>query len=57
MGLPGGVMACKEVLVRRSVLSNSAARGRGALHLDGRDRAAFGYAMRLVKPFFNVEPT
>jgi hypothetical protein len=26
MGLPGRVMACKEVLVRRGVLSNSALR-------------------------------
>jgi hypothetical protein len=40
MGLPGRVMACKEVPVRRGVISNSAARGRGALNLDGYDRAA-----------------
>jgi 4-hydroxy-tetrahydrodipicolinate synthase len=56
VGLPGGVMACKEVLVRRDVISNSALRGRGALNLDDHDRAALDYALRLVEPYFRVEP-
>ena len=54
MGLPGGVMACKEVLVRRGVLSNSAVRGRGALRLDDHDRAALDYAMSVVEPYFRL---
>jgi hypothetical protein len=54
VGLPGGVMACKEVLVRRGVLSSSALRGRGALGLDGHDRAALDYAMGVVEPYFRV---
>jgi 4-hydroxy-tetrahydrodipicolinate synthase len=56
LGLPGGVMACKEVLVRRGVISNSAVRGRGALNLDDHDRAALDYALGLVEPYFRVEP-
>jgi 4-hydroxy-tetrahydrodipicolinate synthase len=56
VGLPGGVMACKEVLVRRGVISNTAVRGRGALRLDDCDRAALDYAMRLVEPYFRVAP-
>jgi dihydrodipicolinate synthase/N-acetylneuraminate lyase len=56
MGLPGGVMACKEVLVRRGVLSNSAVRGGGALRLDAHDRAALDYALGLVEPYFRVRP-
>ena len=54
VGLPGGVMACKEVLVRRGVLSSSALRGRGALSLDAHDRAALDYAMEVVEPYFRV---
>jgi 4-hydroxy-tetrahydrodipicolinate synthase len=54
MGLPGRVMACKEVLVRRGVLSNSALRGRGPLNLDEHDRAALDYAMSVVEPYFRV---
>ena len=54
MGLPGRVMACKEVLVRRGVLTNSAVRGRGALHLDEHDRAALDYAMSVVEPYLKV---
>jgi 4-hydroxy-tetrahydrodipicolinate synthase len=57
LGLPGRVMACKEVLVRRGVLSSSAVRGRGALRLDDHDRAALDYALSLVEPFFRVEST
>jgi dihydrodipicolinate synthase/N-acetylneuraminate lyase len=56
VGLPGGVMACKEVLVRRGAISNSAVRGQGALRLDDHDRAALDYAMGLVAPYFRVEP-
>ena len=56
MGLPGGVMACKEVLVRRGVISNSAVRGGGALRLDAHDSAALDYAMSLVEPYFRVRP-
>ena len=55
MGLPGGVMACKEVLVRRGVISNSAVRGRGALRLDDHDSAALDYALSLVEPYYRVE--
>jgi 4-hydroxy-tetrahydrodipicolinate synthase len=54
VGLPGGVMACKEVLVRRGVISNSAVRGRGALRLDDHDRAALDYAMSVVEPYFRL---
>jgi 4-hydroxy-tetrahydrodipicolinate synthase len=54
MGLPGRVMACKEVLVRRGVLSNSAIRGRGALNMDEHDRAALDYAMSVVEPYVRV---
>jgi 2-keto-3-deoxy-L-arabinonate dehydratase len=56
MGLPGGVMACKEVLVRRGVLSNSAVRGGGALRLDAHDSAALDYALSLVEPYYRVKP-
>jgi dihydrodipicolinate synthase/N-acetylneuraminate lyase len=54
VGLPGGVMACKEVLRRRGVLSNSAVRGLGPLRLDDHDQAALDYALSVVEAYFTV---
>jgi 4-hydroxy-tetrahydrodipicolinate synthase len=54
VGLPGGVMACKQVLRRRGVLSSAACRGRGKLDLDEHDQAALDYAMSVVEPFFSL---